>query len=139
MTTLRIEHAITDYQLWKKAFDGFAEARAQAGVRSIAIRLPVDDPQYLMLDLEFDSPEPAQTFADFLRHHQRLHPAWPARRRLGSSTSCPPANADYRAPAQSLRGGPEVSPAWWAQLCVSARYARRGTALPRWPRCARAH
>ena len=28
MTTLRIEHAITDYQLWKKAFDGFAEARA---------------------------------------------------------------------------------------------------------------
>ncbi len=45
MTTLRIEHAITDYQLWRKAFDGFAEARAQAGVRSFAIRLPVDDPQ----------------------------------------------------------------------------------------------
>ena len=30
MTTLRIEHPITDYPLWKKAFDGFAEARANA-------------------------------------------------------------------------------------------------------------
>lgn len=69
MTTLRIEHAITDYQLWRKAFDRFAEARAQAGVRSFAIRLPVDDPQYLMLDLEFDSPGPAQAFADFLMQH----------------------------------------------------------------------
>ena len=34
MTTLRIEHAITDYEIWKKAFDGFTEARANAGVRS---------------------------------------------------------------------------------------------------------
>ena len=75
MTTLRIEHAITDYQLWRKAFDGFAEARAQAGVRSFAIRLPVDDPQYLMLDLEFDSAGPAQTFADFLMQHVWSSPA----------------------------------------------------------------
>ncbi len=75
MTTLRIEHRISDYQLWKKAFDGFAEARAQAGVRSFAIRLPVDDRQYLMLDLEFDSAEPAQTFADFLKQHVWSSPA----------------------------------------------------------------
>ena len=70
MTTLRIEHAITDYQLWRKAFDGFAEARARAGVRSFAIRLPVDDPQYLMLDLEFDTAGQAEAFAGFL--HQRV-------------------------------------------------------------------
>src|SRR5258708_28111504 len=75
MTTLRIEHGITDYQLWRKAFDGFAQARAQAGVRSFAIRLPGDDPQYLMLDLEFDSPGPAQTFPDFLRQHVWSSPA----------------------------------------------------------------
>jgi hypothetical protein len=75
MTTLRIEHAITDYQLWRKAFDGFAEARAQAGVRSFAIRLPADDPQYLMLDLEFDSAGPAQAFADFLMQHVWSSPA----------------------------------------------------------------
>jgi hypothetical protein len=69
MTTLRIEHAITDYQLWKKAFDGFAEARARAGVRSCAIRLPVDDRNYLMLDLEFDTAGAAETFAEFLAQH----------------------------------------------------------------------
>ena len=75
MTTLRIEHAITDYQLWRKAFDGFAEARAQAGVRSFAIRVPVDDPQYLLLDLEFDSAGLARTFADFLMQHVWSSPA----------------------------------------------------------------
>ena len=75
MTTLRIEHAITDYQLWKKAFDGFAEARARAGVRSCAIRLPVDDPSYLMLDLEFDTADAADRFAEFLVQHIWSSPA----------------------------------------------------------------
>ena|ERR1700722_8563869 len=75
MTTLRIEHAITDYQLWKKAFDGFAAARAGAGVRSCAIRLPVDDPNYLMLDLEFDTAGAAETFAGFLAEHVWSSPA----------------------------------------------------------------
>lgn len=69
MTTLRIEHAISDYQLWKTAFDSFAEARANAGVRSFAIRLPVDDPKYLMLDLEFDVADRAEAFAGFLKQH----------------------------------------------------------------------
>jgi hypothetical protein len=71
----RPTHAITDYQLWKKAFDGFAEARARAGVRSCAIRLPVDDPKYLMLDLEFDTADVAEKFAEFLRQHVWSSPA----------------------------------------------------------------
>src|ERR1039457_21966 len=66
MTTLRIEHAITDYQLWKKAFDGFAEARANAGVRSVAVRLPVDDPKYLVLTRDSARADVARPFADFL-------------------------------------------------------------------------
>jgi hypothetical protein len=70
MATLRIEHAIQDYETWQKAFDSFAEARAKAGVRSLAIRQPVDDPKYLMLDLEFDTAGQAEAFAEFL--HQRV-------------------------------------------------------------------
>lgn len=66
MTTLRIEHAIHDYDLWKRAFDTFAHARAKAGVRGFAIRLPVDDPKFLTLDLEFDTDTGAQAFAAFL-------------------------------------------------------------------------
>lgn len=67
MTTLRIEHAIHDYRQWKAAFDGYAHVRATAGVRAHAIRLPDDDPKYLLLDLEFDTADAAAGFAEFLR------------------------------------------------------------------------
>jgi hypothetical protein len=70
MATLRIEHAIHDYQTWQKAFDSFARARTRAGVRSFAVRQPVNDPKYLMLDLEFDTAGQAEAFAEFL--HQRV-------------------------------------------------------------------
>jgi hypothetical protein len=66
VATLRIEHEIQDYETWQKAFDSFAEARANAGVRSFTIRQPVDDPKYLLLDLEFDTAGQAETFAGFL-------------------------------------------------------------------------
>lgn len=69
MTTLRIEHAIHDYDLWKAAFDSFADARTKAGVRAFTIRRPVDDPKYLMLDLEFDTTERADAFATFLEQN----------------------------------------------------------------------
>jgi hypothetical protein len=75
MTTLRIEHAISDFQLWKTAFDSFAGARAGAGVRSFVIRQPVDDPKYLMLDLEFDSAGRAEAFAGFLQQYVWSSPA----------------------------------------------------------------
>jgi hypothetical protein len=70
MATLRIEHAIHDYDTWQKAFDSFEQARAKAGVRSFAIRQPVNDPKYLMLDLEFDTQEQAESFVGFL--HDRV-------------------------------------------------------------------
>jgi hypothetical protein len=75
MTTLRIEHAIHDFETWQKAFDGFAEARTRAGVRSLAIRRPVDDPKYLLLDLEFDTAGQAEAFAEFLRRRVWSAPA----------------------------------------------------------------
>jgi hypothetical protein len=75
MATLRIEHAITDYRTWRTAFDRFAEARANAGVRSFAIRQPADDPKYLTLDLEFDTTGQAEDFAQFLHRHVWSTPA----------------------------------------------------------------
>ena len=66
MTTLRIEHAISDYPTWKAAFDRLADVRRRAGVRGFAIRRPADDQHYLMLDLEFDGPEGAEAFGRFL-------------------------------------------------------------------------
>lgn len=75
MTTLRIEHAIHDFDLWKSAFDGFAEARTKAGVREVTIRLPADDPNCLMLDLEFDTVADARAFAGFLEQKVWSSPA----------------------------------------------------------------
>ena len=75
MATLRIEHAIHDYDQWRNAFTSYEPARANAGVRSYTIRRPVDDPRYLMLDLEFDTADEARTFAAFLEEKVWSSPA----------------------------------------------------------------
>lgn len=67
MATLRIEHPITDYTMWKQAFDRFSDIRQANGVRSHLIRRPVDDPHYVIAELDFDTAEEAQTFLDILR------------------------------------------------------------------------
>ncbi|MFN8422716.1 MAG: hypothetical protein U0470_04725 [Anaerolineae bacterium] len=73
MPTLHIEHSITSFVDWKAAFDRFADMRAQAGVRSHVIRQPVDDPRYVVIDLDFDSTAAAQAFLDVLRER-----VWPS-------------------------------------------------------------
>jgi hypothetical protein len=67
MTTLRIEHAISDFATWKAAFDRFAGARERAGVREHRVLRPVDDDRYIIVDLDFDTSEPAEAFLAFLR------------------------------------------------------------------------
>ncbi len=67
MTTLQIEHRITDYPTWRAAFDRFDSARQGAGVLSYRIRRPVDDDLYIVIDLEFDDAERAGGFLTFLR------------------------------------------------------------------------
>jgi hypothetical protein len=67
MFTLSIEHAISDFPTWKQAFDRFAGARANAGVRGERIRRLADDPQHLVIELDFDARHSAETFGEFLR------------------------------------------------------------------------
>jgi hypothetical protein len=98
MVTLRIEHAIHDYDTWQRAFDSFTDARAKAGVRRYAIRQPADDQKFLTLDLEFDSAGQAEAFAGFLHTHggrrrtpeQSVRPrtSSPGRRRAGAQPGC---------------------------------------------------
>jgi hypothetical protein len=66
MVTLRIEHAITDFETWAAAFDRFGEARRGAGVRGHRIQRPVDDPLYVVVDLDFDTIDAAAAFHGFL-------------------------------------------------------------------------
>jgi hypothetical protein len=67
MTTLHIEHAIRDFDSWKAAFDRDPIRRERSGVRSHRIFRPVDDPNYVMLDLDFDSLAQAESCLAALR------------------------------------------------------------------------
>jgi hypothetical protein len=65
MATLHIEHAITDLETWLSAFSGFVAARRNAGVRSERVQQPVDDPGYIVVDLDFGTVEEAEAFCAF--------------------------------------------------------------------------
>ncbi|HEY5016986.1 MAG TPA: hypothetical protein VIJ82_12410 [Streptosporangiaceae bacterium] len=67
MPTLHIEHAVNDFATWNAAFGRFAEIRRQSGVRQQRIQQPVDDPHYVIIDLDFDSVGEAAGFLAFLQ------------------------------------------------------------------------
>lgn len=60
MSVLRIEHPVRDYDAWKEAFDRDPVGREQAGVRRHRVFRASDDPDYVMIDLEFDTPSEAE-------------------------------------------------------------------------------
>jgi hypothetical protein len=66
MTTLHIEHPITDFVTWRAAFDRFTDRRRQAGVSAERIQQPVDDAHYVVVDLDFPSTDRARMFLTFL-------------------------------------------------------------------------
>jgi len=67
MSTLHIEHAVTDFDTWNTAFGRFAELRRQSGVRQQRVQRPVGDPHYVVIDLDFDTTSEAESFLGFLR------------------------------------------------------------------------
>ena len=67
MSILHIEHPITDFETWASAFDRFSDARRDAGVRAHHVLRPVDDPRFVVVDLEFDTDQAALAFREFLR------------------------------------------------------------------------
>ena len=69
MATLHIEHAITDFETWSDAFARFGEARTNAGVTSHRVQRPIDDPKYVVIDLDFETNEQAQRFLSFLKNN----------------------------------------------------------------------
>lgn len=60
MYILRIAHSVIDFDGWKKAFDSDPLGRRTSGVRRYQILRPVDDPMYVMIDLEFETAKEAE-------------------------------------------------------------------------------
>jgi ribosomal protein L35AE/L33A len=67
MHILRIEHPVPDFDAWKKAFDSDPLRRDRSSVRRYRILRPVDDPNFAMIDLEFDSAAEAEAVLGKLR------------------------------------------------------------------------
>jgi hypothetical protein len=66
LATLHIEHPISDLETWLGAFNQFADARRDAGVTAERIHQPVDDDQYIVVQLDFTTVEAAAQFKSFL-------------------------------------------------------------------------
>ncbi len=67
MTVLHIEHPVPDYEAWKRAFDADPVDRKASGVRRYRILRAMDDPNYVMIDLEFDTAVEAEALLASMR------------------------------------------------------------------------
>jgi len=70
MPILRIQHAVPDFEGWKRAFDRDPMDRRGSGVRRYTVYRAVADPNLVMVDLELD------TLAEADRLLERLHGLW---------------------------------------------------------------
>ena len=78
MTILHIEHPIRDFDTWKKAFESDPAGRENGGVRNYQVFRPIDDPNYVMIDLNFDSTKAAKDFLTIVREVWQSPSAGPA-------------------------------------------------------------
>jgi quinol monooxygenase YgiN len=66
MAILHIEHEISDLEIWLDAFNKVAPAREQAGVTRTEVYQPIDDPNYIVINLSFENADAATNFRSFL-------------------------------------------------------------------------
>jgi hypothetical protein len=67
MLILQIEHKVPNFDGWKKVFDSDPINREKSGVRRYRIFQPTDDPNYVLMDLEFDNSVDAEAALAALR------------------------------------------------------------------------
>ena len=62
MPTLQVEHAITNFDVWQRAFAADPVRRQESGVKRYRVFRPLDDSRYVRIDLDFDSVPDAEAF-----------------------------------------------------------------------------
>lgn len=67
MPILHIQHAVPNFEGWKRAFDSDPMDRRGAGVRKYSVHRSVADPNFVMIDLEFDTLSEAEKLLERLR------------------------------------------------------------------------
>jgi hypothetical protein len=66
MIVVQIEHPVPDYDNWKKAFDSDPMNRQQSGVKRYRIFRQADNPNYVIIELEFDEMYKAKNLLEAL-------------------------------------------------------------------------
>jgi hypothetical protein len=67
MPILQIEHTVRSFEGWKEAFDSDPVGRQQGGVRRYRIARPTDQPNHVLIELDFDTQNDAEAFRDGLQ------------------------------------------------------------------------
>lgn len=67
MPILQIEHKVQNFDGWKKVFDSDPIDRKKSGVRRYRISHMADDPDHVVIDLEFDTLNEAEAALTALR------------------------------------------------------------------------
>ncbi len=67
MPIVRIEHSVPSFDRWKQAFDSDPADRKGSGVRRYEVFRLQDDPNFVMIDLEFDSTLEAAAFVAIMQ------------------------------------------------------------------------
>ena len=62
MLILQIEHPVSDFDVWKQAFDADPVRRSEGGVRGYRVYRPLGDRRYIKVDLEFETHTEAEAF-----------------------------------------------------------------------------
>ena len=78
MPVVQLEHPVRDFETWKAAFDRDPIDREASGVRRYEIYRPIDDPNFIAVDLEFDGRGEAEAFKLALEELWRSPQAAPA-------------------------------------------------------------
>lgn len=67
MPTVRIQHSVPSFDAWRRAFDSDPIDRKGSGVKRYAVHRGVADPNFVMIDLEFDTLPEAEQALEKLR------------------------------------------------------------------------
>ena len=67
MFVLRIEHRVPSWERWQQAFASDPAGRREGGVKRYRVLRAVDDPDLVMIDLEFASRPEAEAFLTRMR------------------------------------------------------------------------
>jgi hypothetical protein len=60
MIILHIEHTVVNFDSWKASFDQYEDFRQKSGVSSYQVARSIDNPDFVTIDLEFNTLNEAQ-------------------------------------------------------------------------------